>query len=199
MDAFGPNEWLVDEIYQQYLKDPHSVDKAWWEFFADYRQPRAAGQSSVRPDQDGAARPQPMQLRQLRQSRRRGSLPTARHVRPPHLGAPAAPAPVSNRQPGARRGGKKPTPARAPPPQPASRQPTGGRPGGGRQRRDPSRCGVPRRVVTNMETSLQVPHCDLGPGSPGSSDPDAGSSSTTTWSAAAAGKGSTPSDRLRHG
>jgi 2-oxoglutarate dehydrogenase E1 component len=34
--AFGPNEWLVDEIYQQYLRDPESVDKAWWDFFADY-------------------------------------------------------------------------------------------------------------------------------------------------------------------
>ncbi len=34
---FGTNEWLVDEIYQQYLKDPQSVDRAWWDFFADYR------------------------------------------------------------------------------------------------------------------------------------------------------------------
>lgn len=35
--AFGPNEWLVDELYQQYLQDKNSVDRAWWEFFADYR------------------------------------------------------------------------------------------------------------------------------------------------------------------
>ena len=34
--GFGANEWLVDEMYQQYLKDPSSVDKAWWDFFADY-------------------------------------------------------------------------------------------------------------------------------------------------------------------
>ena len=34
--AFGPNEWLVDEIYQQFLTDPASVDPAWWDFFADY-------------------------------------------------------------------------------------------------------------------------------------------------------------------
>jgi len=33
---FGPNEWLVDEIYQQYLTDRDSVDPAWWDFFADY-------------------------------------------------------------------------------------------------------------------------------------------------------------------
>ncbi|MFJ6460600.1 multifunctional oxoglutarate decarboxylase/oxoglutarate dehydrogenase thiamine pyrophosphate-binding subunit/dihydrolipoyllysine-residue succinyltransferase subunit [Streptomyces sp. NPDC091387] len=35
--AFGPNEWLVDEIYQQYLQDPNTVDRAWWDFFADYK------------------------------------------------------------------------------------------------------------------------------------------------------------------
>jgi len=35
--GFGPNEWLVYEMYQQYLKDPESVDKAWWDFFADYK------------------------------------------------------------------------------------------------------------------------------------------------------------------
>jgi multifunctional 2-oxoglutarate metabolism enzyme len=33
---FGPNEWLVDEMYQRYLADPDSVDTAWHEFFADY-------------------------------------------------------------------------------------------------------------------------------------------------------------------
>lgn len=40
--AFGANEWLVDEIYQQYLQDPSSVDRAWWDFFADYK-PGASG------------------------------------------------------------------------------------------------------------------------------------------------------------
>src|ERR1700736_4208374 len=33
---FGPNEWLVDELYQRYQADPGSVDRAWWNFFADY-------------------------------------------------------------------------------------------------------------------------------------------------------------------
>ena len=35
--AFGPNEWFVDELYEQYLADRNSVDHAWWDFFADYR------------------------------------------------------------------------------------------------------------------------------------------------------------------
>ena len=34
---FGPNEALVDELYQRSLNDPASVDRAWWNFFADYR------------------------------------------------------------------------------------------------------------------------------------------------------------------
>ncbi|MFM9050504.1 MAG: 2-oxoglutarate dehydrogenase E1 subunit family protein, partial [Actinomycetota bacterium] len=33
---FGANEWLVDEIYQQYLADKNAVDPAWWDFFDDY-------------------------------------------------------------------------------------------------------------------------------------------------------------------
>jgi 2-oxoglutarate decarboxylase len=37
---FGPNEWLVDELHQQYLADKNSVDPAWWEFFADYQAAR---------------------------------------------------------------------------------------------------------------------------------------------------------------
>ncbi|MGB9995250.1 multifunctional oxoglutarate decarboxylase/oxoglutarate dehydrogenase thiamine pyrophosphate-binding subunit/dihydrolipoyllysine-residue succinyltransferase subunit [Streptomyces pseudogriseolus] len=50
--AFGANEWLVDEIYQQYLQDPNSVDRAWWDFFADYK-PGAPATSA--PAGDAAA------------------------------------------------------------------------------------------------------------------------------------------------
>ena len=45
--GFGPNEWLVDEIYHQYLRDPESVDKAWWDFFEDY-QPADSGSQRQR-------------------------------------------------------------------------------------------------------------------------------------------------------
>ena len=36
---FGPNEWLVDELYQRYQADPSSVAMEWWNFFADYQPP----------------------------------------------------------------------------------------------------------------------------------------------------------------
>jgi len=32
-DQFGPNDWLVDELYQQFLTDRNNVDPAWWDFF----------------------------------------------------------------------------------------------------------------------------------------------------------------------
>src|SRR5215831_14797959 len=39
---FGPNEWLVEDMYQQYLADPSSVAPAWHDFFVGY-QPFATG------------------------------------------------------------------------------------------------------------------------------------------------------------
>ncbi|SFB61842.1 2-oxoglutarate decarboxylase [Amycolatopsis marina] len=47
---FGPNEWLVEEMYDQFLADPSSVDAAWHDFFADFK-PTQAAQSS--PGGDG--------------------------------------------------------------------------------------------------------------------------------------------------
>jgi len=42
MVGFGPNEWLVDEIYEQFLADRSTVDPAWWEFFEGYTPPDSA-------------------------------------------------------------------------------------------------------------------------------------------------------------
>jgi 2-oxoglutarate dehydrogenase E1 component len=49
--GFGTNEWLVEEMYQQFLADPASVDQAWHEFFADYR----PGSPVVGSDREPAA------------------------------------------------------------------------------------------------------------------------------------------------
>ncbi|QNP70255.1 multifunctional oxoglutarate decarboxylase/oxoglutarate dehydrogenase thiamine pyrophosphate-binding subunit/dihydrolipoyllysine-residue succinyltransferase subunit [Streptomyces roseirectus] len=99
--AFGPNEWLVDEIYQQYLQDPNSVDRAWWDFFADYKPgaaepaaPAAAGTAAA-----GAA----------------ATTPTAPATPAPVPAAPAAPAATPAPQPAA----AAPAPAPAPKPKAA--------------------------------------------------------------------------------
>ena len=34
---FGANAWLVDEMYERYRSDPHSVSDTWQEFFEDYK------------------------------------------------------------------------------------------------------------------------------------------------------------------
>jgi 2-oxoglutarate dehydrogenase E1 component len=54
--GFGANEWLVDEMYERYQKDPDSVDKVWWDFFGkDQRQgSRSATGQATRKD-NGAA------------------------------------------------------------------------------------------------------------------------------------------------
>src|SRR3954454_1810995 len=57
---FGPNEWLVDELHEQYLADKNSVDPAWWEFFADYQPSDTPnGQSSSTRGQEPDAAPAP--------------------------------------------------------------------------------------------------------------------------------------------
>ncbi|MFS0700049.1 hypothetical protein AB6N24_08780, partial [Cellulomonas sp. 179-A 4D5 NHS] len=53
---FGANEWLVDELYEQYLKDKNAVDPAWWEFFEGYK-PGEGGDGSGAGAPDAAATP----------------------------------------------------------------------------------------------------------------------------------------------
>jgi 2-oxoglutarate decarboxylase len=87
--GFGPNEWLVYEMYQQYLKDPESVDKAWWDFFADYKPSETAAN---------------------------GGSPPAEKTKPAPDAAPPAPSPPapSPPTPAAKPAVAEPTTARAP-------------------------------------------------------------------------------------
>ena len=54
---FGPNEWLVEEMYQRFLDDPSTVDPAWHEFFADYRPADGEAPGADGPSAGGAAAP----------------------------------------------------------------------------------------------------------------------------------------------
>jgi len=45
--SFGPNEWLVEEMYERYRADPASVGPSWQDFFANYRQASAPPRSSA--------------------------------------------------------------------------------------------------------------------------------------------------------
>src|SRR5579862_2146537 len=45
--SFGPNEWLVEEMYDRFRADPESVGPSWREFFANYRQASAPPRSAA--------------------------------------------------------------------------------------------------------------------------------------------------------
>ncbi|MDH4015913.1 MAG: multifunctional oxoglutarate decarboxylase/oxoglutarate dehydrogenase thiamine pyrophosphate-binding subunit/dihydrolipoyllysine-residue succinyltransferase subunit [Actinomycetota bacterium] len=169
MVQFGTNEWLVDEIYQQYLQDPQSVDRAWWDFFADYRPGDPATlpgpTAGTSPDADAAATARsinaaPMTV--VAPHTTPSAPPTPTHTET--AGPAATPAPPAHVVPELAHS----VPAyevEAPAgsvgqvaPQPGLTSiPTGGT---GPEGRDPAPRvlrGPQARVVVNMESSLEVP------------------------------------------
>ena len=184
--GFGPNEWLVDELYQQYLADKNSVDQAWWDFFEDYQ----PGRAPARPRTNGGSTP--ADGRTGRPPRQR---PPADDVRRP----PAATAP-------GRRGARRPQPVaqkpaaaagqRAEPAAPtaeARRRPSPPPTGVGRgdERHAPSRARPPASSPTWRPASPCRPRPASARCRPSCSSTTA-SSSTTTCSAAAAARCPSP-------
>jgi 2-oxoglutarate dehydrogenase E1 component len=53
--TFGPNAWLVDDMYEQYREDPQSVSESWREFFEGYR---PGGANLARPSTPRVAVPE---------------------------------------------------------------------------------------------------------------------------------------------
>jgi len=56
---FGANEWLVDELYQQYLQDRNAVDPAWWDFFEGYKPDEVTTDGSPAPAATNGSTPAP--------------------------------------------------------------------------------------------------------------------------------------------
>nr|BFF10741.1 hypothetical protein GCM10025699_20440 [Microbacterium flavescens] len=107
---FGANEWLVDELYEQFKIDRNSVDKAWWPVLEAYHpvdEASAAAAPSVptQPASEGANPP--------------ATAPEASEPRPV-----TAPIPVIGAQPVARTTARpaapQPIPAQAPKSQPSA-------------------------------------------------------------------------------
>ncbi|WP_406006794.1 multifunctional oxoglutarate decarboxylase/oxoglutarate dehydrogenase thiamine pyrophosphate-binding subunit/dihydrolipoyllysine-residue succinyltransferase subunit [Streptomyces sp. NBC_00637] len=141
--AFGPNEWLVDEIYQQYLQDPNSVDRAWWDFFADYKPGAATASAPAGTAAAGAAAtttpPAP-------------AAPAAPAQAAPAAPAPAAPAPAPAAAP-------KPA-AAAQAPAPAKAAPAAAKPAPAASAQGPEFVtlrGPSAAVAKNMNASLELP------------------------------------------
>ncbi|WP_186317795.1 multifunctional oxoglutarate decarboxylase/oxoglutarate dehydrogenase thiamine pyrophosphate-binding subunit/dihydrolipoyllysine-residue succinyltransferase subunit [Curtobacterium sp. 9128] len=56
---FGANEWLVDELYEQFLADKDSVDKSWWPVLESYHQTAGKGQTAPAAAAPAASAPAP--------------------------------------------------------------------------------------------------------------------------------------------
>ncbi|CAN5885081.1 multifunctional oxoglutarate decarboxylase/oxoglutarate dehydrogenase thiamine pyrophosphate-binding subunit/dihydrolipoyllysine-residue succinyltransferase subunit [soil metagenome] len=136
-DALGPNAWLVDEMYEQFLDDPKSVSESWRDFFADYQR-----------DSDVTAS---VTDKALPATGRTGDTSQTEAVKPnqppPEAKAKPKPHPDTDK-------GDKATDAKADDQAPAgtgiSADGTAEIPG------EPLR-GAAARIVTNMEASLDVP------------------------------------------
>ncbi len=55
--SFGPNAWLVEDMYERYAADPSSVAQSWRDFFADYRPTPVGPTAAVTapPEEEGVA------------------------------------------------------------------------------------------------------------------------------------------------
>ena len=151
--SFGPNAWLVDDMYDRYLADPDSVSESWREFFSDYR-PSPVPPAAVAPPTgpapgagEGQATtppaPTPDEARWWTNDAATASTaPTTETAVSGAIPSPPAVAAPS-------------TPAVAPSPTPSA--PTDQT--DGEEQPDPVTVlrGAASRIVTNMEASLGVP------------------------------------------
>jgi multifunctional 2-oxoglutarate metabolism enzyme len=165
---FGPNEWLVDEIYQQYLRDPASVDEAWWEFFADYQPSDASSgsASTARPPAAAVAPITPVDgaAGVVVEGRPRPAAPGAGGgMTPASAPSATAPAPAPAPNPAVSHAvTAKPTPVAVAPVSGVPRDaaitapPAASTPSGGGSQTVVLK-GPASRVVINMEASLEVP------------------------------------------
>jgi 2-oxoglutarate decarboxylase len=178
---FGPNEWLVDELYQQYLEDKNSVDPAWWEFFADYQPADGpAGQTTTRRPDDtanGAASAGPLPGGTAAANPVAAAVPQPQRTAPERPAPPAQPAQQAQpaqsqtaQPPSARNGQPAAAPAapaaKSAPPPPAKGAPAPlprdaalptTQPKVAREAEVVRLKGPASRVVTNMESSLEIP------------------------------------------
>jgi multifunctional 2-oxoglutarate metabolism enzyme len=167
---FGPNEWLVDELYQRYQADPASVDRAWWNFFADYR-PEPIGPSRPAAPKPGTvsappeANSQPTSGPALDLDSTSGAptqaAPPSPAQGPPTPGSPPqgtrAPGHAEPAAPVSANGEKTATaaaPARAPAQPGRGAQPA---PQAAQAASEVRLRGAASRTVANMEASLAVP------------------------------------------
>ncbi len=165
---FGANEWLVDELYEQFVVDKNSVDKSWWPILESY-QPTVKddGQASTpSPSETPAPTPAeptaPSPTEPLAPTPAEPTAPTPAEPSTPAGDAHpvTAPIPVIGAQPVARTTSiaPKPQPVPADAPVTAPQTVVSGEDGAPetQDKITPLR-GMSKTLATNMDASLTVP------------------------------------------
>ncbi|CBT75444.1 multifunctional oxoglutarate decarboxylase/oxoglutarate dehydrogenase thiamine pyrophosphate-binding subunit/dihydrolipoyllysine-residue succinyltransferase subunit [Glutamicibacter arilaitensis] len=143
-EEFGGNEWLVDELFEQYLVDKNSVDKKWWDIFESLAAEKTAPAAP-------AAQPAPAAAASA-------AAPAANGQGAPRAAAQARatePAPAAKAAPAAEAKKAEPAPKTAPIPAQAPKA-TPSTELFGEEKRTPLR-GPMKAIATNMDASLTVP------------------------------------------
>jgi len=144
---FGPNEWLVFEIYQQFLADPESVSPEWREFLSDYQPAERPGSADAAAGTPAGPAPQAPPTPVPAPPTPVPGPPAVATPAPPTPSASALPAPTAPAPTAPAPTAPAPSPGAAvhQAPQPAAGVPT-----------TPLR-GAAARVAANMDASLHVP------------------------------------------
>jgi len=168
---FGANEWLVDELYEQFVQDKNSVDKSWWPILEHYH-PAVKDDSIPSPDETPAPTPaEPSAPAPSEPTVPAPAEPTAPSPSepstpaPPAGGAPAphpnepkpvtTPIPVIGQQPVARTTSVAPKPQPVPADAPVT-APNATLEAAEEDKVTPLR-GMSKTLATNMDASLSVP------------------------------------------
>ncbi len=148
--GFGPNEWLVDEIYQKYVEDKDSVDPVWREFFGETNGNGSSPVPESPPATEQAPTAAPTLTAPLESRVPSPQAPTKATA--PVTSPTTAPAPTPAATPSpSSTGPNAPTPA-----QPAAASAAPAAPAEAKDETVALK-GPAARVVTNMEASLAVP------------------------------------------
>ncbi|MDI6942575.1 multifunctional oxoglutarate decarboxylase/oxoglutarate dehydrogenase thiamine pyrophosphate-binding subunit/dihydrolipoyllysine-residue succinyltransferase subunit [Microbacterium barkeri] len=129
-DEFGANEWLVEELYEQFKVDRNAVDREWWPILEAYGAGAGAPAAPAAPT----------------------ATPSGGPAHPP-----TAPIPVVGQQPVARTTARPAAPAPIPADQPVSKPANGDDQREAEEDRVTVLKGMTKTLAKNMDESLTVP------------------------------------------
>lgn len=163
---FGANEWLVDEMYELYLKDKNLVDKTWWPVLESYHRTAVEGTLDPTPTTsipvvqgEAAEAATPTEPAPAAQVGGQAQIPAEVTAAPE--AAPATPAPQSGSTPVARTTSApakpQPIPADAPPTSPVVAPSDSAAPAPEPENQAAVLKGAAKSLAANMDASLTVP------------------------------------------